>query len=207
MGYHRAGFEVLGVDIKPQPNYPFGFIRMDVIELFDSYSWILDGFDVIAASPPCQAYSRLRALHPTKEYPDLVAPVRERLILTGKPYVVENVEGAPLINPVTMCGSMFRLGVDEFALRRHRLFESNFHLEPYAPCDHSKIAIGVFGHGSNQSRKNSKGEWRGRQASKREAVAAMGIDWMTGSELSQAIPPAYTECIGEQLLHQLELSA
>lgn len=199
VGYYRAGFEVVGVDINDQKNYPFEFHQEDAL------TFPLDGFDVIHASPPCQAYSKLRRLHPEREYPDLVAPVRERLINSGKPYVIENVEGAPLIksDSITLCGSMFGLGTGEFSLRRHRLFESSIPLE-VLKCDHSKISIGVFGHGSNQSRKNSKGEWRGRQASKAEGEEAMGIDWMIGKELTQSIPPAYTEFIGKQIIRQMK---
>lgn len=106
MGYHRAGFEVTGIDINPQPHYPFKFIQADAM------TYPLGGFDCYHASPPCQRYSILtRGLHQDRieNYPDLIAPIRDRLLHTGKPYVIENVEGARklLINPVKLCGTMF----------------------------------------------------------------------------------------------------
>lgn len=208
MGYHRAGFEVVGVDIKPQPRFPFEFHQADAM------TFPLDGFDVIHASPPCQFYSQLRHLHPTKDYPDLLDACRRRLIESGKPYIIENVETAPLIDPVTLCGSMFNLAIDGYYLRRHRLFESNRFIHP-GVCQHGVNAVGVHGnaqahfkalsvcgHGSNSKRITSK--WRGKQASKAEAVEAMDIDWMTHAEITQAIPPAYTEFLGQQILWGLK---
>lgn len=194
VGYHRAGFEVVGVDINPQPNYPFKFYQGDAMTLE-----IGDDIDVVHASPPCQAYSKLRALHPAKEYVDLVEPCRQKLQATGKPYLIENVVGAPLIDPVLLCGSMFDCVCGEFYLQRHRLFESNRFIHG-GTCKHKGIAIGVFGRGSNHGRKNSKGQWRGRQASPAEAKEAMQIDWMKHHEITQAIPPAYTEFLGRQIL-------
>lgn len=198
MGYHRAGFEVVGVDIKPQPHYPFSFIQEDALTVLRRVLSGVDKPNAIAASPPCQAYSKLRVLH-KNNHPELIEPTRKLLLESGLPYIMENVEGAPMPNAITLCGSMFDLNVDEYELRRHRLFESNcMLLQPH--CQHDKIAIGVFGHGSNKSRKNKDGKWRGLQADKRQAAAVMDIDWMTRDELSQAIPPAYTEYLGRQLM-------
>lgn len=198
VGYARAGFEIVGVDINQQKNYPFEFHQADAM------TYPLDGFDVIHASPPCQAYSKLKALHPERagSYPDLVALTRDRLVQSKALWVMENVPGAPIYRTIMLCGSMFGLSTGPNQLRRHRLFESNVML--LAPsCQHTAIAVGVFGHGSNQTRKNKKGQWRGLQANKQQAVEAMGIDWMTHKELSQAIPPAYTEHIGRLLLQYL----
>lgn len=195
MGYHLARFEVVGVDIEPQPRYPFEFHQADALE------FPLDGFDAVHASPPCQAYSVANNIHGRTDHPDLVGEVRDRLLAWGGPYVIENVPGAPLHNPMTLCGLSLGLNV-----KRHRLFESNvFMMAP--PCgDHSGDWLLVFGHtvlergkatakakgGGNVIRRRHVGTDRGRQA--------MGIDWMTRDELSQAIPPAYTRFIGEQLL-------
>ena len=125
MGYYRAGFEVIGVDLQPQPRYPFEFHQADAM------TYPLDGFDAIHASPPCQAYTVAQnATHNRGAHPDLVAPVRGMLLATGRPFVIENVVGAPLVEPITLCGSMFGLHV-----KRHRLFECNlFFLAPL--CDH-----------------------------------------------------------------------
>ena len=190
MGYHRAGFEVVGIDIKPQPHYPFEFHQADAM------MYPLEGFDVIHASPPCQRFSRLtpdKAVHF-----DLITPTRERV--RNKIYIIENVVGAPLRDPIMLCGSSFGLRV-----RRHRLFESNISLE-FLPCAHwwqdqSRIfrvrnhgekwtgVCYVFGSGGCKARDH----WE----------EAMGIDWMISYELTQAIPPAYTEYIGKQLLETL----
>ncbi len=190
MGYHRAGFEVVGVDVAPQPHYPFEFHQADAL------TFELEGFDAIHASPPCQAYSCLtsdKSLHPR-----LIRPIRARLVAAGVPYVIENVEGArdEMSDPILLCGSSF--GLD---LRRHRYFESNVGLEA-PPCDHRWQAprfripdkrrkglasvVGVYG------QINYAGELALRSA-------AMGIDWMSNAELIEAIPPAYTQHIGEQL--------
>jgi DNA (cytosine-5)-methyltransferase 1 len=208
MGYMRAGFEVHGVDINPQPNYPFEFTQGDVMSL--DPEWISDNFDAVAASPPCQHYSVTSSLH-TNEYPDLVGPVREMLIDTCLPYVIENVPGAPLKNPVTLCGSSFALPI-----RRHRLFESNVPLS--APgCDHDwqnhhtpywvhqSVSNGgprktgvVSVHGDSQHGENGS-RWT-TEYNVRLASIALGIDWMTEKyELNQSIPPAYTFHIGRQL--------
>lgn len=146
-------------------------------------------FDLIHASPPCQAYSALRHLH-KKVYPDLVGPTRDALRQVGKPYVIENVPGSPLIDPVMMCGSMFGIGSGDRILKRHRLFETTFVVpQPVDKCRGHKIG-GVYGYGGGGLMKN--GSYKFHLSERREA---MGIDWMTGMEIAQAIPPAYTHYI------------
>jgi len=190
MGYHRAGFDVVGVDINPQPRYPFKFIQADAM------TFPLDGFDVIHASPPCQAYSRSRNNGMVKDSPRLIHLVRERLILTGKPFVIENVEGAPLHFPVLICGASFGLGTGDMQLSRHRIFESS-HLILVPPCIHKRgKTIGVYGNGTNSWHR----ERIGRNIKESEKREAMGIDWMNRKELTQAIPPAYTEWIGRRIM-------
>jgi DNA (cytosine-5)-methyltransferase 1 len=202
VGYHRAGFEVYGVDIEPQPRYPFQFTQMDALEYLDTQD--LSQFDAIHASPPCEGFTQVQHLAAAqkgsyKEYPDLVGPVRERLKRIGKPYVIENVVGAPLTNPITLCGSIFGLKV-----YRHRLFESNiFMMQPLHVSHRDKTPpagkgispkgfISVCGAGGVSGMTSTEiVEYWGM---------AMGIDWMNRLELSKAIPPAYTEWIGEQLL-------
>lgn len=133
-GYYRAGFTVIGVDICDQPHYPFGFIKADALEYIREFGHL---YDAIHASPPCQAHSVLRKLHKNKEYPDLIEPTRAALIASGKPYVMENVVGAPMQNPLMLCGSMFGLQTKCGAqLRRHRLFECSFSIEPPCSCNH-----------------------------------------------------------------------
>jgi hypothetical protein len=198
MGYARAGFEVVGVDIKPQPHYPFEFVQADALEFLTYLSaetW-RDAYDAIHASPPCQKFSRTanlaRAQGKKASDVDLLTPVRPLLQATGLPYVIENVEGAPMESPIFFCGSSFGLGV-----RRHRLFESNVLLLG-APCDHERQGrpTGVYGSKGDDIPKGGK-----TAATVEEAQEAMGIDWMPRwSELKEAIPPAYTEWVGRQLL-------
>jgi DNA (cytosine-5)-methyltransferase 1 len=207
MGYYRAGFDVVGVDIKPQPRYPFEFVRGDALQPpFD-----LRRFDVIHASPPCQAYSVANNIHGRSDHPNLIEAVRKTLIESGKPYVIENVPGAPLHFPIRVCG--LSLGC---AVKRHRLFESNvFLFGTECPLGHRRNYLKVFGHSVGE-RVGGKGwvivcgggapavaDCR-RRADVSLARKAMGIDWMTRAELSQAIPPAYTEFIGRQLIRTLE---
>lgn len=195
MGYHRAGFDVTGVDINPQPRYPFKFIQADAM------TFPLDGYDVIHASPPCQAYCALRHLYPEKRYPDLVAWTRDRLIAAKVPFVIENVPKSPLLHPVKLCGSAFDLRV-----RRHRMFESNVEIHGCL-CFHKRQGhpIDVSGTGGRRvnRRTNDHGGNSNKPRNLAEARESIGIDWMTRKELSQAIPPAYTEYIGKQLLLQL----
>jgi DNA (cytosine-5)-methyltransferase 1 len=192
MGYHRAGFDVVGVDIEPQPRYPFPFIRADALEVV----WAIGGmFDAIHASPPCQRFTayRRRGAGVGDSYADLIEPTRAALDATGRPWVIENIPGAPLRNPMTLCGSSFGLNV-----RRHRLFESNVPmLAP--PCDHGWQKP-RFPQATNRTNLRSTvevGVWRIPLDTQR---AAMGIDWMELQELSEAIPPAYTCFIGGQIL-------
>lgn len=198
MGYHRVGFEVVGVDIKPQPNYPFEFHQDDALEFVRRY-WGL--FEAVHASPPCQKYSMLKTLQDVSKYPDLIGPTREYLQEKSLLYVIENVVGSPLIDPVILCGSMFGLGVAELQLRRHRLFETNFPL-PQPECKHSGKTIAVYGGGPTKKERKSGGgrPYKGTISEKKEA---MGIDWMITKEINQAVPPAYTEYIGQYLLDYL----
>jgi DNA (cytosine-5)-methyltransferase 1 len=220
VGYERAGFEVVGVDIEPHPDYPGQFIQADALTVLESR--LLRTVHAVHASPPCHAYSNLRHAAQTKgkDRPRLIEPVRELLKAVGLPYVIENVPGAPLENPITLCGSMFGLGCvcgngDTIErtyrqLRRHRLFECSFPvMQPQ--CQHVGEAIGVygggptgrytFGNGAKRDYYNRRGGYQGTIAEKSEA---MGIDWMTAADINQAIPPAYTEFLGGYMLAALE---
>lgn len=197
VGYARAGFDVIGVDIRPQPNYPFPMIVADALEVLSGP--LPRGVAAIHASPPCQHYSTQTA--DRSRHPNLIPPTRALLQASGLPWVIENVEGARrhLRDPIRLCGSSFGLDI-----RRHRYFESNWALVG-APCDHGwqiprfrslaianvragKLAsvVGVHGH------INYVGEYALR-------CAAMGVDWLPNDELVEAIPPAYTAWIGAQL--------
>lgn len=195
MGYARAGFDVTGVDLAEQPDYPFLFIQADALAFVARNARF---FDVIHASPPCQAHSSLRALGGQPEHEDLIPATRGLLRASGKPYIIENVPRAPLIRPVVLCGEYFGLRV-----RRHRLFESNLSL--WSPACHMhhrrKGTIGVYG----DHPQISKGMNRAHTLA--EAQQAMGIDWMTWPELCEAIPPAYTHHIGRQVIKHLEMAA
>lgn len=194
VGYQRAGFEVVGVDIEHQPSYPFEFIQADAVEYVREHG---HEYDIIHASPPCQSYSwaagKMRNLG--VEYPDILEPIREALIASGKPYVIENVVGAPLINPIVLCGTQFE-GLKVF---RHRLFESNMPLVAPPKCSHKGIKIG-FGPEDFSSVAGHGGDGSGRLERWREAMA---IDWMSKKELTQAIPPQYTHYIGKQAMEYL----
>ena len=194
MGYWLAGFEVVGVDIAKQPRYPFTFFQADALEFVEQYGW---GFDAIHASPPCQAYSRLAARHPDRDYPDLVGPTRELLLGVGKPYVIENVPEAPLNNPTILCGTMFGLGAGEYDLIRHRAFEMNFQCHPPEPCQHSdRPTISVAGHAGRAGRNGS--------GTSLERRTALGTPWLAGDTVPEAIPPVYTRWIGHALRSHLQ---
>lgn len=203
MGYHRAGFDVVGVDIVDQPNFPgSGLFPRDGFEFHraDALEYPLNGFDAIHASPPCQAFTTMRHLGKMAGMGavDLIGLMRERLQSAGKPYIIENVVGSPLINPVRLCGSSFGLGV-----RRHRLFETNF-LTSAPACNHEDVGRPIAVYGDHPQGEKEKSYRINRATSLEEGQAAMGIDWMEWRPLTQAIPPAYTEWIGRQLLGQIE---
>jgi len=215
-GYANAGFEVVGVDIVAQPHYQFEFHRLDATAMVQdilegcwhesSSKTVLTGmssvclghFDAIHASPPCQVNSSLRHLWPDREHPDLIAETRELLVESGLPYVIENVPGAPLVDPVVLCGTMFGLGAAGRDLWRHRLFECSFPVGGVPECRHDGSPIGVYGTGAGGQHP------RGFRASADEAREAMGMPWATKAECSQAVPPAYTEFIGRSLLRSLD---
>lgn len=199
-GYQEAGFYVVGVDSEPQPNYCGDeFYQADAIDFICRYG---REFDFVHASPPCQMYSQmylglLQSMGTSRDHPKLIEPTRRALQATKRPYVIENVPGAPLLNPIRLCGSSFGLLV-----QRHRHFESNIFLLGL-PCAHGwqkfdkpslhrsqgvSRVVGVYGNG------------RGKDDNKSLWSRAMQIDWMTRGELAQAIPPAYTEFIGNQIL-------
>ncbi len=204
VGYARAGFDVVGVDIDPQPNYPFEFIQADALKLDPEF---LDSFDAIHASPPCQSYSDLAKRNGNADaWPRLITPVRRLLVNSGKPYIIENVEGAPLIDPVVLCGTMF----PGLRVIRHRLFESD--LDLWVP-DHKRHPL-VFTHDKRKAHYGKLDQNEsyvqvtgGGNCSIQNAREAMGIDWMTKAELNESIPPAYTEYLGSQLLAYVELVA
>jgi DNA (cytosine-5)-methyltransferase 1 len=201
IGYVRAGFEVHAVDIAPHPKHPdvAAFIVADAMQVLEQTEFCRL-FDVIHASPPCQRYS-LQSKQDTKDqHPDLIGPVRERLQEIGRPYVIENVTGArrELDHPIQLCGSSFGLGV-----WRHRLFEVSEWLMNPPPCQHTERPWTVTGgHGdSKQYYRPGTGTVRARKPRSLEhAQEVMGIDWMGWDDLCEAIPPAYTTYIGEQLL-------
>ena len=199
MGYHRAGFDVVGVDLYEQPDYPFDFWQGDALALFYSEEWAdkHDLFHAVHASPPCQFFSAATPEAARSRYRDLLTPMRSLIRRTGLPYVIENVERArpAMHDPVTICGSSLGLRV-----RRHRLFETNWPLI-VPPCAHGQQGqpVGVYGEGSSKSQK------RGRKAdTEAEVLAVMEMPWTDRKGATQAIPPAYTELIGHQLLQHLE---
>jgi DNA (cytosine-5)-methyltransferase 1 len=186
MGYHRAGFDVTGVDIAPQPRYPFPFVQADAM------TFPLEGFDAIHASPPCQDYSRAMRHLTTRHYPRLIEPMLERL--ADRVYIVENVPGAPLPHQSTLdgdhgvelCGTMFGL-----LIWRHRLFQTSFLISAPRGCAHVSAPV-------NRNRGNRPG---GRSTNRawREAI---GVTWMSNQETDESIPPAYTYYIGTKLMSE-----
>lgn len=193
MGLHRAGFEVCGVDLEPQPRYPFDFHQGDAVD----HAIAAGGFDFVWASPPCQAFTayKRRPEHVAPR-PNLIPPIREKLRKWGGLWAIENVPGAPLEKPFQLCGSSFGLDV-----RRHRIFEANFPVQ--APeCEHA-WQTPRFPPATNRTNLRSTvevGVWR---IPLEVQQRAMGIDWMELRELSQAIPPAYSECIGKHAINRL----
>jgi len=197
MGYQRAGFEVVGVDIKPQPRYPFEFHQADALDYLAAHG---HEFDAIHASPPCQRFSTMtKRWGREQSHPDLIGATRALIHQTSKPYIIENVEGARnlLVSPVLLCGSMFGL-----PLRRHRYFELSHPALMTPGCNHSGKIVGVYGHSGGSSRRDGL-TFGGVQTWK----DAMQIDWMIGAELAEAIPPAYTEFIGRHILEQISIGA
>jgi DNA (cytosine-5)-methyltransferase 1 len=196
MGYHQAGFDVVGVDIRPQPKYPFEFIQADCLAIDPEY---VASFDAVHASPPCQAHSSISNVSGNQHnHIDLIPEARALLRACGKPFVMENVPGAPLLDAFMLCGTMFGLGTSDGAeLRRHRFFETNWWVGLVPQCDHQLPTITVTG---NTAQQNVVKNTVRRTFSADEARQAMGIDWMTMAGLSQAIPPAYTRWIGHRLL-------
>lgn len=192
MGLHRVWpeAEITGVDINPQPRYPFRFVQTDVFAL--TWNWSM--FDFIWASPPCQHYTQMlnHGLTSRSNHPDYVARTRQRLQKSGRPYIIENVPHAPLLNPIILCGEMFGLRVT-----RHRLFESNLNLTQPAHQPHR---------GTHIRKQNDGGYYYrvyGHETGKASWGAAMGIDWMRSPELAQAVPPAYSEWIARQVMERL----
>ena len=207
MGYYRAGFDVVGVDIKPQPRYPFRFVQADAL----NPPFRLEDFDAIHASPPCQDHMRTPLPQAKKHGTGwMLAAMRESLTTAGIPFVIENVPGAPMRADFRLCGCMFNLEARGWELRRLRWFETSwpvaFYLSP--PCRHEKLAVSVVGNGQPSWHRqrwtkgaNGKPDYRLFRTVCNEA---MGIDWMKRDELSQAIPPAFTEFIGRQLIQAIQ---
>ncbi len=192
VGYHRAGFDVVGVDIAPQPNYPFEFIRYDALEWLILKRHRMTGLVAIHASPPCQRYSKMAMCRPgvPEQYPDLIEPLRELLIESGLPYVIENVPSSPLIDPIFLCGTMFG-----YELYRHRRFESSIKLHQPPHPKHTKL-VSKAGHWTPGTVMSVSGH----VAPVKHAREIMDISWTTRDELVEAVPPYYTEYIGRQLL-------
>jgi len=188
------------VDIKPQPNYPFPFVQADALTLDPKF---LGLFDAIHASPPCQSYSDLAKRNGNAdEWPRLIEPIRELLIKSGRPYVIENVDGAPLLNAVVLCGTMF----PRLRVLRHRLFEANFEIAPPAHKKHPKVH--TFDRrkshfGKTDEMKAYVQVTGGGNCTLAAAQSAMGVNWMTKGEINEAIPPAYSKFVGLELLRHL----
>ena len=199
-GYAQAGFEVVGVDINRQANYPFPFIQADALTLDMKF---MSTFDAIHASPPCQSYSDLaKRNRNAHEWPRLIEPVRDVLVATGLPYIIENVEGAPLKNPIVLCGTMFK----GLRVLRHRLFETNFPVLVPKHGPHPKVHTfdkRKSHYGKTNDMRDFVQVTGGGNCTIAAARDAMGIDWMTKGELNEAIPPAYTRLIGKQLIAYL----
>jgi len=200
VGYARAGFEVVGVDIAAQPRYPFEFIRSDALALDPAF---VASFDAIHASPPCQSYSDLAKRNNNADaWPRLIDPTRDLLNASGKPWVIENVEGAPLLNPVVLCGTMF----PGLRVLRHRLFEANFEIIPPPHKKHPKVHTfdkRKSHYGKTDDMRDFVQVTGGGNCSIAAARDAMGINWMNKGEINESIPPAYTEFVGKELLRHM----
>lgn len=203
MGYHRAGFDVVGVDINPQPHYPFEFHQADALEYLLEHGY---KFDAIHASPPCQGYLNLAKLNASmgrvSGHQRMIAETRRLLVPSRLPYVIENVQDArcELREPVRICGTGLNLPI-----RRHRLFESNISLEGVM-CAHGRYLERKYWTSwqpNGERRLSTVVQVYGNGGGKSEWPEAMGIDWMSWRELAEAIPPAYTEFIGRQLIEAL----
>jgi DNA (cytosine-5)-methyltransferase 1 len=208
MGYSRAGFEVVGVDIDSQPNYPFEFHRGDALEFVAEHG---HEFDAIHASPPCQGYLNLgavnRAMGRDYDHVTLIRATRIALQATGQPYVIENVEDAKrqMAYPVRICGT----GLGQ-PIRRHRLFESNVELTG-VPCAHDRFTEKKYWTGwrpNGERRLSTVVQIYGNAGGREHWPAALGVDWMTAKEMTECVPPSYTEHIGRQLFeHVMEVAA
>lgn len=201
-GYHDAGFKIVGVDISPQPRYPYAFIQADALAYLDTAD--LSQFAAVHASPVCKGYTELNA-RGKERHRKLIPDVRQRLEKIGLPWVIENVAGAvsELPSSLMLCGTMFGLEVE-----RHRFFESSILLFAPGPCQHKHGCISVHGNSvwdSSQTGTTRKdGRVRPAIIPWQKGAKAMGIDWMTHQELNQAIPPAYTAWIGQFLMQVTE---
>lgn len=204
MGLHMAGFDVTGVDIEDHPSYPFELIVADALTVD------LKGYDAYAASPPCQGYSRMRHRQDASKWPLLISPIRDRLLKTGKPFFIENVEDATwdMKDPIRLCGSSFGLRI-----RRHRLIEANFPIFDPPSCDHAwqdlhkpyRLYVGKdrtngLGYRESGIQQVFGGNHNIGGRSLFYKSVAMGIDWMSEEEINEAIPPAYTRFVGRHLM-------
>lgn len=202
VGYHRAGFDVVGVDIQPQNRFPYRFLQADALSFLQ---WLIDSraiqqFAAIHASPPCQRYSTLKSMT-THQYADLLASTRELLIASGLPWIVENVATAPMHQGIEVCGTALGLNV-----RRHRRFDSSHLLYGPGMCKHHPDNINIYGHACWTYQPNpadvrkDTGKARPMRVLLNAGREAFGVPWMSQQGASECIPPAYTEFLGRQLL-------
>jgi DNA (cytosine-5)-methyltransferase 1 len=193
MGYRRAGFAVTGVDVHSQPRYPFHFVHADALEYLEDLldSGDIDMYDVITGSPPCQAFTRAQTIR-NNDHPDLISPFRELVRRSGKIYIIENVPGSPLEDPVLLCGASFGLHT-----YRHRLFESNLSLEVPEHKRHLVVP-------NKMGRKLEEGDFYhavGNFTSVSYVRKDMDVSWMNREGIRESIPPVYTEYLGRQVYH------